>query len=256
MNNITIHGGEEGIECMMDSNNSKKSSTESTNKNKKSLFKHFEINSLDKIIENDNGKSEKLKNDIHSHELNFGFRKNKTKKVKFSQNLTPVTVVDIRGGKKGRSITQKGMRVLLDSGSSHSVATTACAKDYKHKWKPKKREFNTAAGVMGTKYESKMRFSLREFSESKIIKWKFSLVDKSEDIGYDMIIGRDLMKELGLVIDFNKLAVVWEGTSIPMRDYHKLGKLNKMELNAVIQRSHEPIATQEATERMVKILEL
>ena len=42
-----------------------------------------------------------------------------------------------------------------------------------------------------------------------------------------------------------------------MRNYHKLGKLNKMELNTVIQRtSHEPIATQEATKRMVKILDL
>jgi hypothetical protein len=213
------------------------------------------MNKLDKIIENDSSNEKKLTNDVHDNELKFGFRKNKTKEEKSSLQPTPVTLVNIRGGKKGRTTVLNGLRVLLDSGSSHSVATTQCAKENKHKWKPQEREFTTAGGVMSTEYESKIRFNLSEFSESKIIEWNFSLVNKSEDIGYDMIIGRDLMKELGLIIDFSKMAVVWEGISIPMRDYHKLGKLNKMELNAVIQRSHEPIATQEATERMVKILD-
>ena len=44
-----------------------------------------------------------------------------------------------------------------------------------------------------------------------------------EDLGYDMIIGReDLMKELGLIIDFSKMIVTWEGTSILMNNYYKL----------------------------------
>ena len=86
----------------MDSKNS--SSTGSTNKNKKSLFQHFENNKLDCIIENDTSNIKKLTNDIHENELKFGFRKNEQKSETSSLQPTPVTLVNIRGGKKERSI--------------------------------------------------------------------------------------------------------------------------------------------------------
>ena len=83
-------------------------STGSTNKNKKSLFQHFEMNKLDKIIENDSSNEKKLTNDVHDNELKFGFRKNnKTKEEKSSLQPTPVTLVNIRGGKKGRTNHEK-----------------------------------------------------------------------------------------------------------------------------------------------------
>ena len=134
------------------------STSSSINNNKKSLFKHFEINKLDKIIENDSNNQQKLTNDIRDNELKIGFRKNtKTKTEKDSQtNPTPVTLVNVRGGKKDRNITLNGLRVLLDSGSLHSVATTQCAKENKHKWKYQEREFTIAGGDMSTKYESKI----------------------------------------------------------------------------------------------------
>ena len=65
---------------------------------------------------------------------------------------------------------------ILDSGSLHSVATAQCAKENKYKWKSQEREFMTTGGNMNTKYESKVKFHLSEFSKSKIINWNFSLV--------------------------------------------------------------------------------
>ena len=56
---------------------------------------------------------------------------------------------------------------------------------------------------MKTSHEAKIAFSLSEFSNSKIIEWTFSLADR-DDLGYDMIIGRDLLGQLGMIIDYNK----------------------------------------------------
>ena len=138
------------------------------------------MNMLDSIIENDNNNDKKLMNGIRDSELKFGFRKDQSKNKTKSSNPTPVTLVSVRGGKKDRTITLNGLRVLIDSGSLHYVATTKCAKENKHKWTTHNREFTTATGVLATQYESKIKFNLSEFSESNIIEWKFSLVEAED----------------------------------------------------------------------------
>ena len=160
--------------------------------------------------------------------------------------------MNIRKGKKGRKVRHNGLRVLLDSGSSHCIADKRLVKNAI----ADKSTFATGAGALNTKYKKKLLFSLPEFSESKIIDWEFSLTD-SEHLGYDIIIGRDLMRELGIVINFNDQTVSWEGTDIPMRDLNRLRKLKmtKKELNTIIKNSNEPVVTQEATDRMIKILD-
>ena len=48
-----------------------------------------------------------------------------------------------------------------------------------------------------------MTFKLPEFSMSKEITWKVDMDSgKLEELGYDMIIGRDLLQDLKVVIDF------------------------------------------------------
>ena len=72
-----------------------------------------------------------------------------------------------------------------------------------------------------------------------------------------MVIGRDIMAELGMDLSFNKKTMIWEGIEIPMRDFNKLRKyqLNKKELQAFISESKEPVVTQKATDRIIKILD-
>ena len=67
-----------------------------------------------------------------------------------------------------------------------------------------KLEFSTAAGPYCTRHNVKVQFYMADFSISNIILHQFN-VDKNEgdsDIGYDMIIGLDLMVQLGLLDKF------------------------------------------------------
>jgi len=57
--------------------------------------------------------------------------------------------------------------------------------------------FATGGGAMSTKWESKQYFSLSELSWSKIVDYTFQITD-SKNLGYDMIIGRDIMQSLGI----------------------------------------------------------
>ena len=67
-------------------------------------------------------------------------------------------------------------------------------------------EYSTAAGVYCTKHDVKVPFCTTELSGSKITNHRFH-VDNDEGesgIGYDMIIGRDLMVQLGLTDNFKR----------------------------------------------------
>jgi hypothetical protein len=64
-------------------------------------------------------------------------------------------------------------------------------------------------------------FSLPEFNVKKQIcsSWEFHVDDRSESSRtYDMIIGRDLLGELGIIINFNDHTVTWDTDTIPMKD--------------------------------------
>lgn len=72
-----------------------------------------------------------------------------------------------------------------------------------------------------------------------------------------MIIGRDLLADLKLDILFSKQTVSWEGIEIPMINFRTLKKykVNKQEFKAFIQNTQEPVVTEKATKRVVKILD-
>ncbi len=224
---------------------------------------NFECNLLDRTLSDDKYREKELKNDIHANELRFGSssRFNEGNKRKFNDinvnNPTPVTLIGIRGGKKNRNIVRRDLRVLLDSGSSHSMASTRCTKGVKLTQLKKSRTFETAGGDFKTTSEATLNFNLSEFSESKLVNWTFSVFPDSEALGYDMIIGRDLLENLGVIMDFKKSSVNWEGIEIPMKDFQRLKdlKMSHDEVNAILKGSVEPLVTQEATERMVRILD-
>ena len=74
---------------------------------------------------------------------------------------------------------------------------------------------------------------------------------------YDLIIGRDLMSDLELDILFSKKVVSWEGIEIPMVDFRQLSKykLTQAEFKAFISTTSEPVVTEAATKRVIKILD-
>jgi hypothetical protein len=59
-------------------------------------------------------------------------------------------------------------------------------------------------------------FNLPEFYETKIVQcWAHVFENK---INYDMIIGRDLMTELGININFKNQTIKWMEAEVPMRN--------------------------------------
>lgn len=255
MNNLQIHGGE-GDTYLHDFINSEIENETNENKNSKIKSKNTcekEINKLDSIVSNNIEHPSKLDNDIRlTSELKIS-----QDSVDENKEVTPVTFTAIRKGKRNRKVFKSNLRTLLDSGSSDSIIRKGLVAEKPHKWKKSVKKFNTAGGEVSTEYVTNVNFNLTEFSESKIINWKFNVSENSNDLGYDMIIGRDLMVELGLIINFKDKKVSWEGIDMPMRDFNQLRKLNlsRREMRAVIQASHEPIVTEEATKRMIKILD-
>ena len=74
-----------------------------------------ELNILDSIINVDLHNT-KLSDDVHrTNGLNDISNSSKNKEP------TPVTLINVFGGKKNRSKSHEGLRVLIDTGCSHSI---------------------------------------------------------------------------------------------------------------------------------------
>ena len=69
---------------------------------------------------------------------------------------------------------------------------------------------------------------------------------KLEELGYDMIIGKDLLQALKVIIDFEYQVIRWDDVSIPMNrtKLTKLSKKKRKELHAIFQLATEPKTVQ------------
>ena len=144
--------------------------------------------------------------------------------------------------------------VLLDTGCSNSLISNKCL-PYIKSLKKSKSHYATAGGPYKTSRQGTVTFKLPEFSSSKEISWQMDIDQgKLEELGYDMIIGRDLLQALKMTIDFEYQVLKWEGTSIPMNKT-KLAKVRKKDLNAIFQLATEPKTVQDATARVSRILD-
>ena len=74
-----------------------------------------------------------------------------------------------------------------------------------------------------------------------------------------MIIGRDLMVQLGLTADFKRQSLLWYGAIVPMKEPSgMLGKsdLSQREMREVVIHILKLASTRDYTERLVKILDI
>ena len=69
---------------------------------------------------------------------------------------------------------------------------------------------------MKTTRKCQAQFTLPELHDNRLIAWD---VHVTKDLGaYDMIIGRDILTDLGIDIKFSTREIEWDGNSIPLRD--------------------------------------
>ena len=153
---------------------------------------------------------------------------------------------------KGNQETTENIYILLDTGCSHTIIS----KNYLNLCKSVKKsksKYSTAVGEYKTSIHGTIKFKLPEFSNSKEITWDMDIGDLGV-LEYDMIIGRDLLKSLGMIIDFKHGVLRWDDVTIPMNRTKNKNK-NKKEFNEIFQLATEPKTVQQATERVTKILD-
>ena len=117
-----------------------------------------------------------------------------------------------RLGKEKKLIT---IKILCNSGTSGVIIVESLVKNLKTKSAPA-FQWNTAAGVVTTNKRTKINFNLPEFFEGRVIEWPAHICKNTTR--YDMILGRDLLEELGMDISFSKHTVTWDSVSVPMKD--------------------------------------
>ncbi len=138
------------------------------------------------------------------------------------------------------------IKALLDSGGSGSLITE------KHAKKLRIKKLNTATtvwttpgGQIKTTAKVKSQFMIPELHDNRLIDWNFHV---TKSLGsYDMIIGHDILEELGIDLRFSDLTVNWDGHSCPFKDG-----------DATIEDSYfvaDPQSIADATDRLKGILD-
>ena len=87
----------------------------------------------------------------------------------------------------------------------------------------KERQWSTAAGVLTTNIKIATSFSFPELHANKLINQSLHIVDLNID-RYDMIIGRDLIRSLGIDIHGVEMTTHWGDSTIPWRDIDSTAK--------------------------------
>jgi hypothetical protein len=164
-----------------------------------------------------------------------------TKKIKCS-DLKPIVFVrfNTRMG-KAKPVT---LRALLDSGGSGSLVSEKYAKKLRMKKQASKTIWTTPGGTMTTSVKCQAQFTMPELFDNRVIEWDLYVAPNMG--AYDMIIGQDLLTNLGIDIRFSTNTVEWDSIEIPMK-----------ESDATVKSFHvgDPDSIKEANERIQGILE-
>ena len=176
-----------------------------------------------------------------------------SKKCQKTNQLTPVTIVLINTW-LGKSRYKK-IRILLDSGSSRSiilekfVCKLRMQNDTTTSWITKGGNFQTSK-------KCKTTFILKEFFKNKSTEWNLHVGSTPGLHHYGMILGHDIMSELGIMLDFKDQTMTWDDSTINMKDPESLPDLLDPVNDFFWSNDHyETEALQEASAHLQKILD-
>ena len=80
----------------------------------------------------------------------------------------------------------------------------------------------TKVGNFQTSRKCKTTFIVNEFFENKSIEWNLQVDATPDPHCYDMILGHDIMSELGITLDFKDQTMTWDDLTIHMKDAESL----------------------------------
>ena len=132
-----------------------------------------------------------------------------------TDDLRPVTFVTLNtrlGKPKPVQVT-----ALLDSGGSGCLLDPKFTKNLRVRTdKNQSVVWSTPAGNLTTNKVCKAKMVLTELIPDKTLEWKIHVAPGSLG-NYDMIIGRDLLDDLGIDFRFSDHTVICDGAEIPFR---------------------------------------
>ena len=88
----------------------------------------------------------------------------------------------------------------MDSGASASIVNHRYVEKLRLKRQIEPLKWKTATGELSTNYQVNIEFSLPELHESRMVQWTVHVARTTGN--YDLILGRDIMRELGLTFSF------------------------------------------------------
>jgi hypothetical protein len=161
--------------------------------------------------------------------------------------LSSITLGWIFARKGGRqSKDHKRARILFDSGCGGSLVNKSFVRKYQ-KTTTATTNWTTKAGSFTTNRKVDCQFTLPEFHQGKDITWKMYVDESDKRLNnYDMIIGRDLLTELGIDLLFSSGEMKWAQASVPMRDPSQLQALEIDAFENEIYSMHDPETTDAA----------
>jgi hypothetical protein len=97
----------------------------------------------------------------------------------------------------------------VDPGSTHSLVKHLFVDGVQNKKMQKNKvSYNVVGGKFHTKYEAKMGISFPKFSQINVVRHHFAIDDSDgEGIGYDLIIGQDLCKIMGIDLHYSDCTI-------------------------------------------------
>ena len=162
-----------------------------------------------------------------------------------------------------KSRCKKVTRVLFDSGSDGDILfhEKGTPKHFSTLRRQVLVKWHTSSGDFYTNERACIDLQFFNYSESKRYSLEPDVVEfeRKDKPMFDLIIGAETMKELGIVLDFRTMEITVDEVTLPMRNANQLSTKTKMyqawRTNNSLRLELEPESTQEATKRAVHILD-
>ena len=172
--------------------------------------------------------------DTESNHKSFSdrLRKSTSSKLANKETLFPFHLPPTKKSKQGHlcaeviveTTNRQGdkvpIRALLDTGTTSTIILKEFVQRGRaSSYKGKKQEWTTIGGTFSTRSKALIDMTLPELDKSKTITWICHVDDKTPaaKAAYDIIIGMDLMTEIGIVVNTANKTIDWEGQSIPLK---------------------------------------
>ena len=118
--------------------------------------------------------------------------------------------------------SKRTVKILLDSGASESIAHITLFDKDKIRKNTSATNWNTMAGNFSTNARGTLKLRLPELNPSAELKVVCHVTNRQSN--YKIILGRDVLSELGIVLDFKRRVISWNESEAQMKPFESTSK--------------------------------